>query len=242
MKVIEGTSLGKSIRVVVLVSADGEWRSVREIYPDQAFQQTPYGEWFVHQVRLGGDSLPTVLFQGGWGKIAAAGSTQYAIDRWDPELLVNLGTCGGLEGHVARGEIILVERTLVYDIYEQMGDLTDHLDHYTTLLDLSWLSRELPLEVRRAQLVSGDRDLLPEDLPYLRERFGAIAGDWESAAIAWVAARNRVRCLILRGITDLVGAEGGEIYGDIGLYHMAAARMMRRLVDSLPGWLVAAGF
>ena len=106
-----------------------------------------------------------IFFHGGWGKIAAAGSTQYAIDRWQPGLLVNLGTCGGFAGQVHQGEILLVERTVVYDIIELMGDFDEHIAHYSTFLDLSWLSPPYPHAVRRTLLVSGDRDLLVEEIP-----------------------------------------------------------------------------
>lgn len=67
-----------------------------------------------------------------------------------------------------------------------------------------------------------------------------MAGDWESGAIAWVAARNGVRCLILRGVTDLVSEEGGEAYGNPALFTAAAREVMRELFDSLPQWLEAA--
>ena len=225
--------------VVVLISANVEWEVLRTIFPGLKLQASPYGEWFVSALsRSGGaDIVPLIYFHGGWGKIAAAGSTQYVIDRWRPALLINLGTCGGFEGEVERGTILLVEQTIVYDILEQMGDFDAHIAHYTTDVDLSWLQEPYPIEARRALLVSGDRDLLIEDIPTLKARFGAIAGDWESGAIAFVAARNQVRCLILRGVTDLVGASGGEAYGNIQLFKDAAGHVIRRLVDSLPGWL-----
>jgi len=172
-----------------------------------------------------------------WGKIAAAASTQYVIDRWKPNLLINLGTCGGFEGEIERGTVILVERAIVYDIYEQMGDSAEHLAHYSTCIDLSWLGEDIPGGVRRALLVSGDRDLFPADIPGLKARFGAIAGDWESGAIAYVAACNEVRCLILRGVTDLVGEQGGEAYGDPEFFAGAAEEVMARLVAALPEWL-----
>ena len=56
--------------------------------------------------------------------------------------------------------------------------------------DLTWLGAPDPSPVRRVALVSADRDLLPEEIPVLAARFGAVAGDWESGAIAWVAARR----------------------------------------------------
>jgi adenosylhomocysteine nucleosidase len=128
----------------------------------------------------------------------------------------------------------------VYDIIEQMGDFDAHITHYSTDLDLSWLKAAPPIPVRRSILVSADRDLVVKDIPWLKEKFSAVAGDWESGAIAWVARRNGVRCLILRGVTDLVGAEGGEAYnGNIQVFHENAAVIMRQLIEALPGWLMA---
>lgn len=121
---------------------------------------------------------------------------------------------------------------------EQMGDYQAGLAHYTTDIDLSWLGDDYPQAVRRTLLVSGDRDLLAEDVPTLKARFGAVVGDWESGAIAWVAARNHIRCLILRGVTDLVGYSGGEAYeGNIHVYVEGATEVMRRLVEALPAWI-----
>jgi adenosylhomocysteine nucleosidase len=217
-------------RTIVLISADVEWRVVRELFPEAHIQSSPFGELFNAE-----DTL--IFFQGGWGKIAAAGSTQYAIDRWQPDLLINLGTCGGFEGQIERGQIVMAERTIVYDIIEQMGDYDEHIDHYSTRINLDWLGDNTPIPVCRTLLVSGDRDLVTEELPYLREHFGAVAGDWESGAIAWVAARNHTPLLILRGVTDLVWETGGEAYGNIEVFTKACRPVMKRLVDSLPGWL-----
>jgi adenosylhomocysteine nucleosidase len=88
-------------------------------------------------------------------------------------------------------------------------------------------------------LVSADRDIVAGEIVGLRERFGAIAADWESGAIAHVAARNGTRCLILRAVTDLVSHEEGEIYGRPELFVGRAEGVMNHLLDSLPGWLAA---
>ena len=152
--------------------------------------------------------------------------------------MINLGTCGGFAGQVERGQILLVEETIVYDIVEQMGDPAAALAHYATRLNLDWLPQPLPDTVTRARLVSADRDILPEDIPHLMESFGARAADWESGAIAWVTARHGLRCLILRSVTDLVGAEGGEAYGDLELFQSQAKKIMRKLVASLEDWII----
>jgi adenosylhomocysteine nucleosidase len=227
----------RSRRTVVLISAVAEWRAVRALFLGQGCEITPFGEFFQSNLEGEPAERQVLFFHGGWGKIAAAASTQYVIDRWAPGLLVNLGTCGGFEGEIKRGAVVLAERTLVYDIIEQMGDQSAHIAHYTTEIDLSWLREPFPHPVVRGMLVSADRDLLPTEVGELKERYGAVAGDWESGAIAWVAARNQAPCLILRGVTDLVGEQGGEAYGDPEFFAEAAERVMGRLVEALPGWL-----
>ncbi len=226
-----------SATTVVLISADAEWRSIRPRLPDAVFSPTPYGECATVTLDAHDRQWPVVFLHGGWGKIAAAGSTQYAIDRWRPSLLVNLGTCGGFAGDIATGTIMLVEYTLVYDILEQMGDPEEALAHYATEIDLSWLAGELPQTVVRGMLLSADRDIVGKEIQGLRERFGAVAADWESGAIAYVAARNRVRCLILRAVSDVVSADGGEAYGQPEVFHARTDVIMADLLKILPSWL-----
>ncbi len=225
---------------VVIASADAEWREIKKVFTGCNCQSQPYGEWFSH---FYSDSerliKPVIFMHGGWGKVSAAGSAQYAIDHWHPKLLVNLGTCGGFEGDVQRGDTILVEKTIIYDIYEQMGDPEEHIFHYSVDVDTSWLAEPLPQKVIRTVLVSGDRDLFWNDVPILKTKYGAIAGDWESGAIAWVASKNHSKCLILRGVSDLVGAQGGDAYeGKVNYYYENTAIIMKELTEKLPLWLM----
>ncbi len=228
-------------KVIVLISANVEWRAIRSMFPDAWIQAYPFGEWFDTEFGKhleGSPGIPVRFMHGGWGKISAAASAQYAIDHWSPDLLINLGTCGGFEGEIERGTILLVTRTIVYDILEQMGDFDEHIAHYTTDLDFSWLGSPDPQPVLRSLLVSGDKDLVADEIPQLKARYHAVAGDWESGAIAFVASHNGVRCLILRGVTDLVGSGGGEAYdGTMQLFTERTGEMMKRLVEGLEGWI-----
>jgi adenosylhomocysteine nucleosidase len=225
---------------VVLITADAEWRALLKYFPTGHINSCPYGSWFYHQyIDMRGLIKPIVILHGGWGKVAAAGSTQFAISQWHPKLIVNLGTCGGFAGELMRGDIILVNKTLIYDIYEQMGDPEEHIRHYQTDIDYSWLSDPLPLQVTSTMLVSGDRDLVCDEIAALKAKYGAIAGDWESGAIAWVTAKNRTKCLILRGVTDLVSEEIGEAYnGNFRYFYKNTEIIMKKLVESLPEWLM----
>ena len=229
--------MSRLITVVVLISADAEWRPVRERLPSATIASTPFGECILEDRQVHNRPVRIVYLHGGWGKIAAAGSTQYAIDRWQPDLLINLGTCGGFAGDIDAGTVLLVDFTVVYDILEQMGDPDGALAHYATEIDLSWLGGPLPQAVTRGMLLSADRDIVAGEIQGLREQYGAVAADWESGAIAYVSARNDVRCLILRAVSDVVSPDGGEAYGDIDLFQTRTGEIMNRLLDTFPAWL-----
>jgi adenosylhomocysteine nucleosidase len=229
------------MHTVIIISSNIEWQVTLPLFPNAQVQSSPLGQWFEATVGEGGLQEDVIFFHGGWGKIGSAASAQYIIGRWQPELLINLGTCGGFRGAIEQGEILLVEKAIVYDIIEQMTDPAEALDHYTTTLDLSWVPNPPPQPVRQTLIVSGDRDLIVEEVPGLHSRFGAVAGDWESGSIAWVAARHGVRCLILRGVTDLVGQGGGDAYDGTGYYFSeSASKILTRLVEHLPQWITAA--
>jgi adenosylhomocysteine nucleosidase len=221
------------VKILVLISANAEWQAVKYLFPEVKLDITPFGESFEAAI----DQWKPMFFHGGWGKISAAATTQFVIDHYHPELIVNLGTCGGFQGRIEQGIIILVEKTIVYDILEQMTDPEGAIEHYSTKLDLSWLPRITPSPVSRGLLVSGDRDIVVDDITKLVEKYDAVAADWESGSIAWVAKKNNQRLLILRGVSDLVGGEGGEVYGDYDLFISRTKEIMRRLIDILPKWL-----
>jgi adenosylhomocysteine nucleosidase len=221
------------MKIVVLISAIAEWNAVKPLFPDAKIRHFPFGECF--DILIQDEHIS--FFHSGWGKIASAGSMQFVIDNYSPDLIVNLGTCGGFESIVKQGDIILVDQAYVYDIVELMGDL-DIVSYYASSLDLSWLAEPYPFPVRRGMIASADSDLPPEKIPLIKSQ-GAIAADWESAALAWVAQRNHARLLILRGVSDMVTEAGGEAYNNIEMFNERAKGIMQQLIEQLPEWLNA---
>lgn len=219
--------------ICVLISAGAEWRGFLPHFNHLELISTPFGEYFektINRQRL-------AFLHGGSGKVAAAGSTQYAIDRWSPKRLINFGTCGGFSGMIDRGKIILAQKTIIYDILEQMSDQDQAIDRYAVTFDLSWLPEKLPQEVILGTLLSADRDILPGDIPSLIHKYHASVADWESGAIAWIAHRNQIPVLILRTVSDLVSPEGGEAYGDYEFFETQCQSIMANFADHLPQWL-----
>jgi adenosylhomocysteine nucleosidase len=228
---LSGASSAKDLRFAVLISANAEWRVVKPLFPNAAVQTSPYGEYFFANV----DRERVLFFHGGWGKVAAAGSTQYVIDHFHPTKLINLGTCGGVEGRIQRFDTVLVQKVVIYDIAEAMGDSQEAIDEYTTTLAVP----KAPTAVVPVTLYSGDRDLTSAGLREMDARYRPVAVDWESGAIAWVSHRNSVPLLILRGVTDLVSPTQAEAQGNLQLFQDNTARVMQKLIGDLPSWLAA---
>ncbi len=85
---------------------------------------------------------------------------------------------------------------------------------------------------------SGERSAAFIRILALKQEFGAIVGDGESGSIAWVVKRYNLRTLILSGVTDLVGTDGGEAYdGNIHVFEENTLDVLQRLVIQLPDWI-----
>ncbi len=219
--------------VLVLISANGEWQIVLSLLNPPVVEKTPLGDCFLYQI----EEESVLFFNSGWGKTRSAAATQYLIDKYSPALLINAGTCGGLEGLVNVGEVLLAESTVMYDILERMSDPEEAIDFYRATLDLSWLPEDLPENTRITRIGSADQDIDHKNFYSLRDTFGVAAADWESAPIAWVAQANSVKCLILRGVSDLVHPAASETDSNVELWLERSRQIMQKLIDDLPFYI-----
>ena len=57
----------------VIISANAEWAAVRKRFPGERYEKSPFGEYFLREIKIQqGQARPVLLFQGGWGKVSAA--------------------------------------------------------------------------------------------------------------------------------------------------------------------------
>jgi len=218
--------------IVILVCSDFEWKVVRRRFKEENLKKSPYGNWFVHDPVKGKKERKVIWFKSGWGKIGSAGATQYVIDKWTPALIINIGTCGGFYGKIDLYQLVLVKKTVVYDMIDFIGTVGKSIKYYTTNIGLSWLKDEPILKPQSKVMVTGDQDLCPERLPELYERYNSVVGDWESGSISWICKMNKTKLLILRGVSDLVGSSGNPAYKeDEGTFLEGVKIVMPKLID-----------
>ena len=145
-----------------------------------------------------------LLVRGGVGKVNAATSTQFLIDQFQPQLIVNLGVAGALNPELKLGGVLVTDSCQEWDF-----DLSAlYLEALAPILPESALSLSpilsvLASKVFTGRIITGDTFLADEKRKSaLAKKFSAVAVDMESAAMAKVASLNKIPFLVIKGISD----------------------------------------
>ena len=217
----------------MLVSANGEWAAVRELLQPNSVQNCPAGEFFHHELA----GWPCLFVHSGWGKVATSSASQYIIDHYTPELIINIGTCGGFEGFCEVGETLLVTETVIYDIVERMADPFAATNFYRSSNAYTWIKNPPPSGTHRGRIASADQDIDFNAFDFLTQTHQALAADWETASFAWVASRNEIPWLALRMVSDIVSRHASETDGGVELWRSRLQTLMGNLLADLPFYL-----
>jgi adenosylhomocysteine nucleosidase len=140
-----------------------------------------------------------VILTSGMGKVRAAAETQFAIDRFTPEYLVNFGSAGGVNRDRRVGDIVVGEKCVEYD-FQSFGDEIPFLTPDSGMVEVA---RKLPEAVIGVVATADRNGDSPRKKSFLWERYRAECCDWEGAAVVKVASLNRVRALVFRCISDV---------------------------------------
>jgi len=141
------------------------------------------------------------------GTQPSAVAAQIALDKLDPDLLINAGTCGGF---IARGgEIGKVYLTggpfFFHDRRIPLAPFEKYADGGWQLCDVNHWANELGLE--QGAVSSGNSlDMNADDAARIA-RVNTVAKDMEAAAIAWVADQYEKPLCAVKAVTDLVDGE-----------------------------------
>ena len=217
--------------IVIIVSANSEWKALLKIIKPNLnlLNKSPYGEWFIiNSSQFNSIEKSLIFLQGGWGKVNSAGSTQWTIDNFKPKLIINIGTAGGLFGSVKEGDIVYATNTIIYDIFERMGDELEAVEYYSTKLGSPPLS--ISAMVSPSTIISADQDINPNDIFTLKKKYNAIAADWESGAIAHICKINNIQVNIIKGISDVVDSEGSKTYGNIEEFNLQSEIIIKKIL------------
>lgn len=191
---------------------------------------TAFGKKFYTGRILG---KPVALAISGVGKVNATMAAQYLLDTYkEISVVLNIGVCGGVRGKVELGEIYLVSAAAQYDF--DTTEIDDVPPGYMYGLETAYIdlqnahTKKLSKLFPYAKLVTGDRFTGSQEVvDFIENNFGAELREMEGGAIAQVCAFHKKDCVMLKGVSDYVGAESVNLFEKY--CQTALAAMSRRL-------------
>ena len=167
-----------------------------------------------------------VLVKSGIGKVNAALCTQYIIDKFNPDYIINTGIAGGIAENLKVGEIVIGEKLVQYDFdvtafgyakgYLCTGIESDKPTYFNSdeglMTKLERISDE-KVKIHKGIIASGDSFI--SDLERKKEihnLFNATAVEMEGCAIAQTSNANNIPFVVIRAISDLADNNATESY------------------------------
>lgn len=168
-----------------------------------------YNKKVVYEGLLGKKS--TIVAISGIGKVNAALTTQFIIDRYRPKHVFNLGVAGGIASEVSIGDVIIGREIFCSDFDlsafgYQIGEVPDQgLGFASTFFKKeNKLNYRLNSFIKFGNIITADQfENDPKHIRKLSIQFNALAKDMESAAIAQTCQMSATPFDVIRGISDL---------------------------------------
>ncbi len=152
------------------------------------------------------------------GKVNSAISTQYMIDNFKPDFIINTGIAGGLDPRLKILSIVIGESLTYHDFdHKIMKNYLPFRTHFQADERAVKLAEEIAKEndihTITGTIITGD--LFVEDSlkkQELHENYDALCVEMEGAAIANTAYINDVPFIIIRAISDMADDGGYMTY------------------------------
>jgi adenosylhomocysteine nucleosidase len=192
----------------------------------------------------------TVLLRCGIGKVNAAVGCALMIARYNPEVVINTGSAGGIDPSLTIGDMVIASGLLYHDVdvtafnyapgqipgQPQIFPVQEDLIRLAeTAMDGLKKEKVLPGSMNHLRGLIGSGDVFmhqKERIQAVRELFpGLKAVEMESAAIAHACFLFKIPVVIIRALSDVAGAESPVVSEEyLPLAAKNSAELVRRMV------------
>lgn len=162
-----------------------------------------------------------VLAQSGIGKINAAYTTTMLANHFKPQLIINIGSAGGLVDSQRVGDIVIADTVLSHDF--DIGENTHEDARFIYYPDLKastlakTVASTLGHNVYHGLIVSGDQFVVHGSYAYQRIKKNtpqAICAEMEASAVGAVSSRLNIPFIVIRALSDVQHKDGNELQFD----------------------------
>lgn len=174
---------------------------------------TKYSDFEIYTGNINKQKI--VLSKSGIGKVNAATTTQFIINKYKPKYIINTGLAGSLTPSSKAGDIFIAEKMVQHDFditafgnpkgYMDNGIEPDKPTIYYSDKNLvnEFINKSKNKNIKTGTIATGDIFVSDKQTKNsIRKEFGADLVDMESAAIAQTAKRNNIPVIILRSVSD----------------------------------------
>ena len=223
----------KKIGMIVAV----ETAAIFKRYPDIKEFESPKGfKVYYHK----DDDFDLYIMHSGMGTINAAAGTQYLIDKYDIDVIVDFGVVGGLTEAMKIQKVVVVEKIVHYryDVSEFMdlkiGQVPDHeLYIYTDKKLVDEVVRRDP-SIVKATIASGDKFVAKaEDKKWLHNTYNADVCDMEAVGIALTCEANNVPCLLIKAVSDSISGGADEFWKEVDRVSLVCLDITESIIKEL---------
>ena len=204
-------------RYAIIGAMDCEVEKLQAIMQD--LRKDDYHDLTIYTGKINNHEI--ILAKSGVGKVNAALNTQYIIDKFEPDCIINTGVAGGIGANLKVGDIVIGETLVQHDfdvtaLGYAKGYICNGIEpHKPTLFysdknlinDFEIAMKSLnstDITVHKGVIATGDTFVSSSEKKHeLSELFNATAVEMEGGAIAQTANKNGVPCMIIRAISDL---------------------------------------
>ena len=147
-----------------------------------------------------------VVVKSNVGKVNSARVCQILIDRFNPSLVINVGTAGSVDNKLDIGDIVVANKLVQYDFDvtpfgRKIGEIENIGEHIEVKKELLELFNDMNVNI--GCIASGDKFIVKrEEKDNIRNNFNALCIEMEGASIAQVCYLDNIPFLVIRSITD----------------------------------------
>lgn len=201
----------------IIGAMDCEIEKLQELMQD--IEKVDHFKLTIYLGKIGQHNV--ILAKSGVGKVNASLNTQYIIDKYSPDYIINTGVAGGIAKDLQVGDIVIGETLVQHDFDASAlgyakGYMCNGIEpnkptlfysdkELTSKFESAMLQTDsTEVRIHKGIIATGDTFVSSsEKKQELKTLFNATAVEMEACAIAQTANINQIPCLIIRAISDL---------------------------------------
>lgn len=204
----------------IIVAMEEELAPILPLIPCQKVNKKPFQLYSYKK-----ENLQLSIIVSKIGKAAAAAATTYLIENYNPECIINIGTCGGVN-NANLASIILANSAAYHDVDVtgfgyKLGQLPQQPEIFTnsnSTCNFQELSNFLKnsYSILNGLIITGDQFVANKDrVNIIKNMYPSIVAiDMEAAAIAQVCLMYNKSFIFLKKVSDLADHEATDSFKD----------------------------